>query len=314
MIISASRRTDLPAFFTPWMMNRFRAGFLLSRNPNNRNQISRVSLLPEDVDAVVFWTRNPEPLMAHLDELDALGHRYYFQFTLTGYPRWLERGTPDPRRALDIFARLSDRVGPGRVVWRFDPILVTNKMDAAEHLRLFSKIAAALEGKTKRVVISVADLYPHARKHLAEVQGLTVMDFAKDHPALLNLARSLAATAAAHGMEIQSCAETVSLTEAGILPGKCVDDALLREEFGLALGGAKDKGQRPACGCIPSRDIGAYNTCLHGCAYCYATTNEAEVTANKRRHDPDSPLLVGGSEDVAPELLLPPVRQAALFG
>ncbi|EGQ9189875.1 DUF1848 domain-containing protein, partial [Vibrio cholerae] len=157
MIISASRRTDIPAFYTPWFMNRIRDQFLLTRNPFNANQIRRVSLAPEDVDLFVFWTRNPTMLMTHLDDLDYIGYKYYFQYTITGYPKQLEVNVPRPHRAIDTFCKLSDRIGAEKVIWRYDPILLSNVVDIHEHQRLFEKIARMLEGRTKKVIISFSD-------------------------------------------------------------------------------------------------------------------------------------------------------------
>ena len=143
MLISASRRTDIPAFYADWFMNRLEAGFVLTRNPFNSRQIRRVELRPDAVEAIVFWTRNPTRLLPYLDRIDALGYRYYFQFTLTGYPRALERATPALPRAIRVFRHLSERLGPKRVIWRFDPILLTNLTPPAELLRLFAFLARA---------------------------------------------------------------------------------------------------------------------------------------------------------------------------
>ncbi|MEL3919744.1 DUF1848 domain-containing protein [Aeromonas enteropelogenes] len=321
MIISASRRTDIPAFYTPWWMNRIRAGFLLTRNPFNAHQISRVSLHPEEVDAIVFWTRQPAPLMGHLDELDALGHRYYFQYTLTGYPRALESRVPRPHHAIHTFCALSDRVGANRVIWRYDPILLCNLVSLIEHKRLFYKIAALLAGKTHRVVISVVDLYKKTEKNLNAVEGLIVHDLLgtewgqapEHHEALDELAAFMAQTAARFDMTIETCAEAVDLAHLGIPHGKCIDDQLIQALFGRRVDGRKDPGQREACGCVKSIDIGAYNTCLHGCTYCYATYSQSAVIKNRQRHDPQSPFLIGGTEGVDTRLLVAEPLQKPLF-
>lgn len=313
MIISASRRTDIPAFYAPWFINRVRAGFLLTRNPFNAHQIVRVSLSPGEVEAIVFWTRNPENIMPYLKELDFGGYRYYFQYTITGYPRLIEKSVPNPFKAIDTFCRISDILGPGRVIWRYDPILISNKIDIDEHKRLFSKIADSLRGKTKRVVISVADFYQKTERNLNSVEGLVYSDLLADNQALLDLVSFMADTASSHGMEIQSCAEAIDLSSVGIEHGKCIDEKLLKSEFNLSLKADKDKGQRDECGCIKSIDIGQYNTCLHGCAYCYATFNENVVVKNKRMHDPESPFLVGSAGDISEELLKAPPQQQSLF-
>lgn len=314
MIISASRRTDIPAFFGRWFLNRINAGFLLTRNPFNANQIVRVSLDKKDVDVIVFWTRNPSWLISNLPVMDALGHRYYFQYTITGYPRKIEKSVPKPQAAIETFCQLSDLIGKDKVVWRYDPILLSNLVDFDEHKRLFSKIASMLAGKTERVVISFSDFYQKTERNLKTVENLVYWDVTQNTEQMLELSKFMADVAAVNGMQIKSCAERVDLAEAGIAHGKCIDDDLIRDVFGLPLSSEKDKGQREECGCIKSVDIGMYNTCLHECSYCYATFNKQVVINNKKKHDENSPFLIGGTEGIDPRLLVPAEAvQADLF-
>lgn len=303
MIISASRRTDIPAFYSEWFLNRINAGFLLVRNPFNAHQVKRVSLLPEDVDAIVFWTRNAEKLLQSLPVLDDKGYRYYFQYTVTGYPRVLEKSVPKPLQAIETFSKVSEIIGRGRMVWRYDPILVSTLVDLDEHKRVFEKIASMLEGQTKRVMISFADMYKKTERNLAAIKDFKYQDIASDKDGMLELAGFMAEVAAKYGMEIQSCTEKINLSCVGIGHGKCIDDGLMQSELGLTLNSEKDKGQRDECGCIKSIDIGQYNTCLHGCSYCYATFNEKVVIKNKKLHDPMSPFLVGAASDSEIEFL-----------
>ncbi len=296
MIISASRRTDIPAFYSDWLMNRVRAGFVMTRNPFNAQQVKHVSLLPEDVDVLVFWTRNPAKLLPHMDELNERGFRSYFNFTLTGYPRALERKTPHPAKAIELFQQLAERVGPEKVIWRYDPILLCNLLPLEEHLRLFSKIAAGLEGSTQRVVISLSDFYAKTQRNLNAIEGLVYEDLKEKPDQALQLACQMKDIAHQYGMGIQACAEEFDLTPAGIQPGKCIDDALIHKLFDIRLSPKKDTGQRAACGCIKSVDIGQYNSCLHGCQYCYATYNDKQVRRNHARHDVDSAFLIGNEE------------------
>lgn len=313
MIISASRRTDIPAFYSKWFMNRVRSGFLLARNPYNANQVRRVSLTPENVDAIVFWTRNPEKIMKNLNELDQLGFRYYFQYTITGYPRTIEAAVPKPYVAIRTFCELSELIGRRKVIWRYDPILLSNQVDLNEHKRLFSKIASLLAGKTDQVVISFADIYSKTRRNLEKVPGLIYSDLASDAEKLLELSHFMHETASAFDMKINSCAEHVDTSSAGIANGKCIDDRLIKDLFGIQLDSKKDQGQREACGCIKSIDIGMYNTCLHECSYCYATFNKDVVVKNKRMHDINSPFLIGGAEGIDQELLIPTNTQGRLL-
>ncbi len=288
MIISASRRTDIPALYAPWFMERIRAGYCLVPNPYNRKQVSRVSLAPDDVEVIVFWTRDPRPLLPHLPELDERGYRYYFQFTLTGYPARLEPGLPQPERLLDAFLSLSRQVGPDRVLWRYDPILLCDLTDAAFHLQHFRQLSAALSGATRRVTISLFDPYPQALRRLRQA-GVELAQAEGIDAALADLLRALAATAGERGMEIVSCAEPHDLSPYGIRPGKCIDDAYIARVFGLAVTSAKDRYQRPACGCVASKDIGMYGTCTHGCLYCYANAGRLPAGAY---HDPHGAALL----------------------
>lgn len=293
MIISASRRTDIPAFYSDWFLKRIRAGHLLVKNPFNAKKIKRISLAPSDVDAIVFWTRNPNNMIPYLNELDSVGYRYYFQFTITGYPRLLEKSVPHPLKAIEVFSQLSDMIGPSRVIWRYDPILLSNLVNIEEHKRRFERIASSLEGKTKRVVISFTDIYGKTQRNLDLLGGLEYKDILSSASELTEIIKFMSSVARHHGMEIQTCAENCDLREFGVAPGKCIDDDLIKSVFGLDVNHEKDPGQREACGCVKSVDIGQYNTCLHGCAYCYATVNQKMALANWEKHDPESPFLIG---------------------
>ncbi|MGL4755077.1 MAG: DUF1848 domain-containing protein [Aeromonadaceae bacterium] len=294
MIISASRRTDIPAFYSEWFMNRVNAGFLLTRNPFNHNQVKRISLLPNDVDAFVFWTRNPSKLLPHLPTLDKLGHRYYFQFTITGYTRELESSTLHPLKAIEVFKKLSQQVGKEKVIWRYDPIIITTITPIEEHIRLFGKIAKELSQHTTNVVISFADFYGKTEKNL-KLANITYKDILQHPEDLKRLCESFSSIARQHNLSITTCSEGMELSHIGIKKGKCIDDELLNKLFDISVKYGKDKNQRLECGCIRSVDIGAYNTCLHGCIYCYATYNKGQANENFKKHNPHSLFLVGDS-------------------
>ena len=301
MIISASRRTDIPAFYAQWFINRIRAGFCEVPNPFNRGQVSRISLLPEDVDVIAFWTRNPRPLLPYLDELERRGYRYYFQYTLLGYPPEIDINGPASQASLLTFRELAQRVGPGRVIWRYDPIVLTQITPPAYHRQAFARLAGSLEGFTGRSVISLMDDYPKIRGRLAEMarQGSSLLPVSMDGKDLEgelpewlgDLLRELAEIAQTHQMEMLSCAEEADFRPFGILPGKCIDDGYIERLFGIDVTHSKDPGQRSACGCVVSKDIGMYDSCLFGCRYCYATTSFRRARANYLRHDPEAPSL-----------------------
>ncbi|MDD8025141.1 MAG: DUF1848 domain-containing protein [Acidobacteriota bacterium] len=271
MIISASRRTDIPACRADWFMDRIRAGFCDVASPFDRSRVSRVSLAPGDVDVIVFWTRDPSPLMGFLDELDRLGYRYYFQYTLLDYPRALEPGAPNPETVISGFRRLADRIGAAKVVWRYDPILIAPALGPDFHRERFERLAAALAGATERVVISLYDEYPFTRARLRRLEAAGLSPIEPSLEAAGALIRFLAAAAEAKGMTMVSCAEKLDLRPFGVRPGRCIDPVLIQKLFGIEVPRRKDPGQRPLCGCAPSRDIGAYDTCGRGCLYCYAT-------------------------------------------
>ncbi len=287
MIISASRRTDIPAFFGTWLMNRIQAGYCLVPNPMNAHQVARVSLLPRDVDAFVFWTKNPSPFLEHLPTLDRLGFRYYFQFTVNDYDRSLESMVPALDQRLDVFARLVNHVGPARVIWRYDPIIISTRTPYDFHEKRFRSIAEKLRGCTKTAVVSIVDFY---RKTDTRLKRLEQSGWRFDHsadgkPEMMELLRSFKSIADSNGLEIRTCAEAGTAV-AGIKPGRCVDVELIYSVWGARLPGKKDTGQRGECGCAVSKDIGMPDTCMHHCTYCYATRNAELAEKRFEAHDP----------------------------
>jgi hypothetical protein len=299
MIISASRRTDIPAFYTPWLLKRLRAGYCTVPNPYNASIVSTISLRPEDVGVIIFWTRNPRPLMPYLADLDREGYRYCFFITVLGYPRAIDRQSPVLEASLRTFQKLADQIGSEKVIWRYDPILFTQATGVEFHLRTFTWIAQALRGCTHICKISLISLYPKLQGRLQRLaqKGFQVIDGrGKSGSRMSELMTAIAEVASENGMQIQSCAEPLDLRPYGIHPGKCIDGQLIRQVFDLPVTAQKDPYQREACGCVTSKDIGMYDTCLFGCQYCYATRNFTESWTNYQNHDPDSPSLIGWHE------------------
>jgi hypothetical protein len=292
MIISASRRTDIPAFYSRWLMSRLEAGYCLVPNPFNPKQVTVVSLKPEEVDVIVFWTRNASPLLPHLGELDRRGYRYYFLYTVMDNPRAVDPRCPPLKEALATFKTLSDRIGPERVFWRYDPIVFSTATGPAFHRKTYETIAAQLQGYTRRSIMSLVTVYKKARQRLSALRQAGIELTECDEEALAGLMRFLAFVARDKGMVLSSCAPERDLVPYGILPGRCIDDGLIREVFGLEGSHPKDPSQRKACGCVTSKDIGMYDTCVYGCAYCYATSGFEKAKENYRRHDPDAPSLI----------------------
>lgn len=297
LILSVSRRTDIPNYYAQWFCSRIREGYLFVRNPVNPHQISRIDLSPDLVDCIVFWSKNPRNMMGHLDEL--ADYSYYFQFTLTGYGRDIEPNLPDKRRVLvPLFQELSEKIGKQRVIWRYDPILINERYTFAYHRKAFAEIAASLKGCTDRVVISFLDFYGKTRRN---TRNLRIQK--PDTPQMLEIAAEFAEIAKRNQMRVESCAEELNLEEAGVLHGSCIDRRLIEEILGCSLKGRKDKGQRPACGCMESVEVGVYDSCPNGCRYCYANENFGRVEENLRKYDVNSPLLCGslGAGDVVTE-------------
>jgi DNA repair photolyase len=273
MIISASRRTDIPAFYSPWFMERIREGNVLVKNPFNPSQAKNVSLRPEEVDALVFWTRNAEPLMKHLKELDNRGYNYIFLYTITGYGTPLEKKSPPLKDALETFKKLGQKIGPEKIFWRFDPIIYASGKGEEWIASCFNKIARALRKETQRVIVSFLDFYPKVIKRFNALEkecGFKIIDLTHQTTVVGKIAATLAGLAKANNMEIFSCAEKEELAGFGIQPGSCIDGKVLNRLFETHITIEKDKNQRPQCQCTTSQDIGEYRTCRHECVYCYA--------------------------------------------
>ncbi|MFW6138088.1 MAG: DUF1848 domain-containing protein [Spirochaetota bacterium] len=286
MIVSASRRTDIPCFYGEWFINRLKQGYVLVRNPFSPRTVYRIAMDPSEIDCVVFWTKNPRSILPVLERIDELGIPYYFLFTITPYGPPLERNIPPKNQVIDTFQRLSERIGKHRVIWRYDPVIFTPAMDIDFHVKNFEKIADRLEGYTESCIISFLHLYKKCSKNL---RGMGVVD--ADRETMKKTVGELGRIAKVHCIGLQSCA--VDLTEAGVDRGKCIDDRLIERITGTRVSRKKDSSQRPECLCVESVDIGAYHTCMNLCVYCYANHNEQVVKKNAASHHNKSPLLCG---------------------
>jgi hypothetical protein len=286
LIISASRRTDIPAFFPEWFVRRVEQGEVLVRHPMNRRRVYRIPLTRESVDCIVFWTKDPRPMLPFLERLDTLGFPYYFLFTLTPYGGAVERNLPAKERLPDCFAELSERIGAQRVVWRYDPILITPQYTEAFHEERFAALAEALEGYTAACIVSFFEAYAKLRRSMERFDY--VLPGEAEERALL---KRLAAMAQRRGMRLSTCARDFGLGEWGVRRGKCIDDELIERISGRRVSARKDSSQRRGCGCVESRDIGSYNSCLHGCVYCYASGDQNAARRWYAGFDPDAPLL-----------------------
>jgi hypothetical protein len=290
-VISASRRTDIPAWYGTWFMNRISAGSASYRNPFSR-QLHTVSLRPEEVIAIVFWTKNAGPFYSQLKTLLSIGYKACIQYTLTGYGSHLEQGIPSWRRMVKLFKETSDCLGPRFVRWRYDPIVLATGLDTAFHLKNFSTLAARLEGYTEVCHTSFVQLYQKTRRNLdllKERHGLLVTDPTLEEKVCL--AAELKSIAAARGIRLVSCCYP-ELEAAGLESGSCVDgewiNALRPDLPSLSL---KARPTRKGCRCFESRDIGGYDTCPGGCVYCYATQYPERARERYDLHDPEGACL-----------------------
>lgn len=311
MILSVSRRTDIPHYYAEWFYRRIAEGFVYVRNPFHFHQIRAIDLSPEVVDCMVFWTKNPQPMMGRLHELSK--YEYYFQFTLTGYGTDVECRIPHKReQMLPIFQALSRQIGSERIVWRYDPILFTPRYTPGYHLRAFEQIASALSGCTDQCVISFVDVYVKNKKNLAslgayELKGRERFAFAKALKEIAEqykIAVCACAEEGAHGAYCDAgakgtdgpCSFRYDLAEAGIFPSACIDKGRIERLLGGTIQSKKEKNQRRLCNCIESIEIGAYDTCPGGCKYCYANANPLQAMQRWRSCDPGMPLLCGQVE------------------
>lgn len=293
MIVSVSRRTDIPAFYSEWFFERLKEGYVLVRNPMNYHRISRIELNPEVVDCFVFMTKNPEKMLPKMYLLK--DYNYYFLFTLTPYDNSIERNIPDKRKLIDTFKALSDMIGPDRVIWRYDPIILNDGITTDIQADYFGRLAKNLSRYTGRCIISFVDLYKCTLRNSSD---LKLREITTDE--MCRIAEAFSGIAATENIKIQTCAEKLDLSRFGIERGSCIDSKLIEKITGKPVNLKKDKNQRPECGCVESVDIGAYDTCLHSCVYCYAVHNHKTALKNYSGHNPKSSVLYGdiGPQDV----------------
>ncbi len=284
MIISASRRTDIPAFFSDWFINRLNEQYAYVRNPMNIHQVSKISLSPDVVDCIVFWSKNPRPIIEKLNVLN--DYMYYFQFTLNAYEEDFEPNLPPLSTRIDTFQALSNLIGKNRVIWRYDPIIVNDNYTIDWHVKKFRCLAKQLCHYTEKVTISFIDLYTkisHAMK------GKRIYELSC--PQKDTISNHFAEIAHSHSLVIDTCAEDIDLSSYGIEHARCIDDRLISKLLHCSIDIGKDKNQRLECGCIESIDLGLYNTCQNGCVYCYANHNTDVRRRNFEAYNPSSPLL-----------------------
>ncbi len=284
MILNTGSRTDIPAFYSTWFYNRVKEGYVCTRNPYNPKQVRRYQINPDVVDILSFCTKNPAPMLERIHELDAF--RQFWFVTLTPYGKDIEPNVPDKHLIITEIQQLSQIAGKQAVGWRYDPIFINQKYSIDYHLRAFQTICDQLQGYISFCVISFIDLYAKTKKNFPDVQEVSPAQQAF-------LAKRMSAIASAHGIPIRACCESPSLQKYGIITDGCMTKQVLEAATGCQLIVPKKSAARAQCTCLLGDDIGMYNTCGHGCLYCYANYDNHTVRSNMKKHDPDSPFLIG---------------------
>lgn len=284
MIINTGMRTDIPAFYSEWFMNRVRAGFVLVRNPYNQDRITRYELKPEVVDCIAFCTKDPQPMLKFLDELK-IYHQYWF-VTITPYGREVEPNVPPKETVMQDFISLSKAVGINCIGWRYDPIFIDKTYTIERHIADFEQMCKTLSGFTNVCVISFIDLYEKVKRNYPQARTVSRQE-------RIIIGKNFAQIGKRHGITIKACAEGTELAPYGVDCSGCMTQQTFEKAVGCDLIIPKKKSQRAECSCVLGTDIGAYDTCGHFCRYCYANLNRENVRRNMQIHDPNSPLLIG---------------------
>ena len=289
MIINTGQRTDIVQYFTPWLLRRFEEGYVLSRNPMFPDKVNRYDLTPEKVDCVVFCSKNYEPILNDLHRITDRFNTYFF-YTITAYGKDIEPGVPSIDESIDTLRRLSDIVGRKRLIWRYDPVLLTESYTVDVHLETFARMAAEIAPYVDGCVFSFVEMYDKLQFNMPELIPVPEED-------RIRLAEGLGRIAAENGLRIGICGTDRDYTAYGVGRSGCLTLDAIGEANGVRFRDVRHKGMRKGCHCIESRDIGWYDTCLNGCRYCYANTNPTKAFDNHALHDVDSPLLLGHLKD-----------------
>ena len=273
MIVSASRRTDIPAFHSEWFLRRLKAGYAVVCNPYNNGSIHRVVLTPDVVDCIAFRTKNPAPMTQELGRMS--DYNYFFQYTINPYGAEIETNVPSLNERVKTFIDLSKRIGRERMVWRYDPVFISPDYDLDFHFRSFEKLASQLAPYTHRCMMGFIILHPFVAKR---TNPFSIEP--RNSEDIYRIAGEFAEVGLRYGMLIETCAEETDLEQYGIRHGACIDRKHVENIVGYPFGNVKEKYLRKYCNCMESIDIGCYSTCLNGCIYCYATINKPKINAS----------------------------------
>ena len=287
MIINTGCRTDIPAFYSKWLMNRIKEGYVLVRNPYYQSQVTKYSLSPKVVDCLAFCTKNPEPMLKYLDELDI--YKQYWFVTITPYGKDIEPAVPEKSDVIESFKKLSNRIGTDSVGWRYDPIFINKNFNVKAHIESFENMAKQLNGYTHNCTISFLDLYEKVKRNAPDLKPPTIEE-------QIETAKAFSKIGKENGIVIHSSCERNFLANYGLKCNGCMSKEIVEQSIGCGLTPPKVKGIRQECNCLMVNDIGAYNTCGHFCEYCYANANKELVIESMKRHDDNYPILIGNNE------------------
>ena len=285
MIINTGGRTDTVQYYSKWLLNRFREGFVYSRNPFYPNKVTRYELTPDKVDCVVFCSKNYEPILEDLKEITDKFNTY-FHYTITAYGKDIEPNVPDIDKSIETLLKLESITGKNRIAWRYDPVLLTGKYTIDYHLKTFESISKELSGHIDRCIFSFVEMYKKLSVNMPELKAISEND-------KLTIARGLGEIAQKYNIHIQTCATNGDYERFGIHPSGCMTLDILGRANGVTFKKLKHKGMRKNCNCIETRDIGWYDTCPNGCKYCYANSTPQKALENFKLHNPNSPILLG---------------------
>lgn len=285
MILDVSSRTDIPQYYSKWLINRFREGYVYVRNPMFPEKVSRIELREDLIDCITFVSKNYKPLLPNIKEITDHYNTYFF-YTITGYKKEIEPNVPSIDESIHTLIELSNIVGRNKVAWRYDPLLYTYYYNLEYHKRCFEYITKKIHPYIDRCVFSFIDLYKKLERNMPEIIPFTRDD--KD-----DLAKTLGGIASKYNMKLQSCATDIDYSEYNIINDACRNLKLFGNANNIKFKNLKHKGDRQHCHCIETRDIGEYDTCLNGCKYCYANTNPKKAFRNLKYHNPNSPILLG---------------------
>jgi hypothetical protein len=289
VIVNVGGRTDIVNYYSEWLINRINAGFAYSRNPLFQNNVSKISLKPEDVDCLMFCSKNYKPMLKYMKEINEK-YRIICHYTITAYGKDVEPNVPNIDESIKTLIELSKIVGKEKVLWRYDPILLTEKYTVDKHLKTFECMSKQIAPYVQRCIFSFVEMYKKLDYNMPEIIGFSDEDKIKILNGIGEISRK-------YNLYIQTCGTDENYERYGIHVSGCTTPEILEKANNVTYKNVKSKPIRKGCHCIPSRDIGAYDTCLNGCRYCYANKRPDLAKENVKLHDKNSPLLLGNIKD-----------------